>query len=211
MIHMNVIIWSRVSSQSQDNQRQILNLKQVAAGKGWTVKRVFQETVSGTVKTTDRKEFNKLLEYVDLHEIKLVLVSEISRIGRRVVDILTTVDTFHKRGIAIYVQQFNMLSLQDGKENPMVMMLLQMLSIGAEMENNHRKIRQSEGIAIAKLQNKYVGRKNGSKANKERMLKKYADVVDLINKSDLSIRRIAGITDRSINTVIKVKKLLDAA
>src|ERR1039457_6051511 len=96
MIHMDAIIWSRVSSQSQDNQRQILNLKQVANEKGWTVRRVFQETVSGTIKTTDRKEFTKLLDYVETNGIKLVLVSEISRIGRRVVDILTTVDTFHK-------------------------------------------------------------------------------------------------------------------
>ena len=209
MIHLNAIIWSRVSSQSQDNLRQTLNLKQVATEKGWTVKRVFTETVSGTVKTTDRKEFNKMLEYVETNGIKLVLVSEISRIGRKVVDILTTVDTFHKKGIAIYVQQFNMLSLQDGKENPMVMMLLQMLSIGAELENNLRKERQREGITLAKLQQKYVGRREGSMANKENQLAKYKDVVDLLKKSDLSIRRIASITERSINTVIKVRKLLD--
>ena len=210
MIQMDAIIWSRVSSQSQDNQRQILSLKQVAADKGWTVRRVFQETVSGTVKTTDRKEFPKLLEYVETNGIKLVLVSEISRIGRRVVDILTTVDTFHKRGVGLFVQQFNMLSYEEGKENPMVMMLLQMLSIGAELENNLRKERQREGIALAKLQQKYNGRREGSKANKEKQLAKYKDVVDLLKKSDLSIRRIAGITERSINTVIKVKKLLAA-
>jgi len=138
------------------------------------------------------------------------MVSEISRIWRRVVDILTTVDTFHKRGIAIYVQQFNMLSLENGKENPMVMMLLQMLSIGSELENSQRRIRQSEGIALAKLQHKYVGRREGSMANKEKQLTKYKDVVDLLKKSDLSIRRIASITERSINTVIKVKKLLAA-
>jgi len=210
MIQMDAIIWSRVSSISQDNQRQILNLKQIATDKGWNVKRVFQETVSGTVKTTERKEFNKLLEYVAQNDIRLILVSEISRIGRRVVDILTTVDTFHKKGIAIYVQQFNMVSLEAGKENPMVMMLLQMLSIGAELENSQRKIRQAEGIAIAKLQHKYVGRKSGSAGNREKQLKKYADVVDLLKKSDLSLRRIAVITERSINTVIKVKKLLAA-
>ena len=207
---MDAIIWSRVSSQSQDNHRQVLNLKQVASDKGWTVRRVFQETVSGTVKTTDRKEFTKLLEYVETNGIKLVMVSEISRIGRRVVDILTTVDTFHKRGIAVYVQQFNMLSFEGGKENPMVMMLLQMLSIGAELENNLRKDRQREGIALAKLQQKYVGRREGSKANKEKQLVKYKDVVDLLKKSDLSIRRIASITERSINTVLKVRKLLAA-
>ena len=205
---MDAIIWSRVSSLSQDNQRQILNLKQVAAEKGWTVKRVFQETVSGTVKTTERKEFNKLLEYVVQNDIRLILVSEISRIGRRVVDILNTVETFHKKGIAIYVQQFNMVSLENGKENPMVMILLQMLSIGAELENSQRKIRQAEGIALAKLQKKYNGRKEGSKADKQKQLSKYSSIVDLVNKSNLSIRRIAGITGYAINTVSKIKKLM---
>ena len=207
---MDAIIWSRVSSESQDNQRQILNLKQVATDKGWIVKRVFQETVSGTVRTNDRKEFGKLLEYAESHGIKLVLVSEISRIGRRVVDILNTIDNFHQKGIAVYVQQFNMLSFENGRENPMVMLLLQVLSIGAQMENEHRKIRQEQGIALAKLQNKYHGRKVGCRGNRENQLKKYSDVVDLLQKSELSIRRIAGITNRSINTVRKVKSLLAA-
>jgi DNA invertase Pin-like site-specific DNA recombinase len=206
---MEAIIWSRVSSQSQDNQRQISNLKQVASEKGWNVKRVFEEKVSGTVKSTDRKTFNKILEYTEHNNIKLVLISEISRIGRKVVDILTVVDTLHKQGIALYVQQFNMVSMLDGKENPVVMLLLQMMSVGAEMENNLRKIRQEEGIALAKLQlNKYNGRKIGSGANKEKQLQKYSDVVDLIQKSDLSIRRIAAISGRSINTVRMVKQLV---
>lgn len=209
---MDTIIWSRVSSDSQDNLRQILNLKQVATDKSWTVKRVFQETVSGTVSTADRKEFTKLLEYAETQNIKLVLVSEISRIGRRVVDILNTVDLFHKRGIGLYVQQFNMLSFEGGKENPMVMMLLQMLSIGSELENSQRRIRQKQGIALARLQHpeKFAGRKAGSRGDREKQLKKYADVVDLLKKSDLSLRRIASITERSINTVIKVRNLLAA-
>ncbi len=207
---MEAIIWSRVSSKSQDNQRQVSNLKQVATEKNWTVKRVFEEKVSGTVKSTERKEFQKILDYTEQYNIKLVLISEISRIGRRAVDVLNVVDTFHKKGIAIYIQQFNMVSMENGKENPMVMLLLQMMSIGAEMENNLRKNRQAEGIALAKLQQKYSGRATGSKANRENQLTKYADVVDLIQKSDLSIRRISSITGRSINTVRKVKQLLVA-
>ncbi len=205
---MDGIIWTRVSSESQQNQRQILSLKQIATEKGWNVKRVFEEKVSGTVKSTNRKEFNKILEYTEQNNIKLVLISEISRIGRKVVDILTVVDTLHKRKVALYVQQFNMVSMQDGKENPVVMLLLQMMSIGAEMENNLRKTRQAEGIALAKLQQKYTGRVIGGRANKEKQLQKYADVVDLIQKSDLSIRRIAAISGRSINTVRMVKQLL---
>lgn len=78
------------------------------------------------------------------------------------------------------------------------------------MENNLRKTRQAEGIALAKLQQKYTGRQAGSAANQDKQLQKYQDVVDLIQKSDLSIRRIASISGRSINTVRKVKQLLAA-
>lgn len=207
---MEAIIWSRVSSQSQNNKRQISNLKEVATEKGWQVKRVFSETVSGTVNNSDRKVFNKLLEYCNQNEIKLVLISEISRIGRKVVDILTVVDTLHKNGIGIYVQQFNMTSMENDKENPVVMLLLQMMSVGAEMENNLRKTRQAEGIAMAKLQQKYSGRATGARANRENQLQKYSDIVDLLEKSDLSIRRISTISGRSINTVRKVKELISA-
>jgi len=51
---MEAIIYSRVSSESQDNERQIINLKQVAQQKGWHVRRVFQEKISGTTETGDR-------------------------------------------------------------------------------------------------------------------------------------------------------------
>lgn len=169
---MDVVIWSRVSSDSQDNLRQISNLKIEAEKRGFNVKRVFIETVSGRIKTTERKEFNTLLEYVKQNDIKIVMLSEISRIGRKVVDVLNTVDIFHQYGIGIYVQQFNMISYEEGKANPMVMLLLQVLSIGAEMELEHRKTRQRQGIDLARLQNKYGGRKSGSRANVQKQMEK---------------------------------------
>ncbi len=205
---MEVVIWSRVSSQTQDNQRQILSLKEVAAQKGWKVKRVFTETISGTISTQERKEFGKLLEYVKANNISIVMVSEISRIGRRVVDILNTVDLLHKNGVGLFLQQFNMISFEGGKENPMAMLLFQVLSIGAQMENEHRKLRQAEGVRLAKLQNKYKGRKSGSQGDRQKMLKKYSNVVELLKKTNLSLRSIAKHTDRSINTVRKVKAIL---
>jgi len=124
--------------------------------------------------------------------------------------ILNTTEVFHQNGIGIYVQQFNMISYEEGKENPMVMLLLQILAIGAQMENDHRRSRQKQGIEIARLQNRYAGRKPGSKANVQKQLKKYSDVVDLLGKSELSIRRISEITGRSTTTIQKVKKLLAA-
>jgi DNA invertase Pin-like site-specific DNA recombinase len=210
MTQMDVVILARVSSSDQNFERQIINLKEIASEKGWIVKRTFAEKISGLSKVNERKELNLLMKYVQEKGIKLVLVSEVSRLGRRVVDVLNLVETFHSQGIGIYIQQFNMITLENGKENPMVKLLLQMLSIGAEMEISIKKDRQREGIALAKMNGKYSGRSKGARADKVKMLSKYADVADLLKKSDLSVRRIATITNRSVNTIRKIKQLLAA-
>ena len=203
---MEAIIYSRVSSESQDNERQIINLKNVAEQKGWHLRRTFQEKVSGTIKSGSSNEFKILLEYIDKTPVQVVMTSEISRIGRRVVDVLNFVELLHEKGIALYIQQFNMLTMENEKENPIAKMLLQMLSIGAEMENSQRKIRQREGIQLAKLKGKYNGRRKGARTSPVILTSKYQNVSDLLDKSDLSVRRIAGITGHSINTVRKIKQ-----
>jgi DNA invertase Pin-like site-specific DNA recombinase len=181
----------------------------VAQQKGWHVRRTFQEKVSGTIKSGSRNEFKALLDYIEKTSVPVVMVSEISRIGRRVVDVLNFVELLHEKGIALYIQQFNLLTMENGKENPVAKMLLQMLSIGAEMENSQRKIRQREGIQLAKIKGIYKGRIKGARTSPSSMLDKYQNVSDLIDKSDLSVRRIAGITGHSVNTVRKIKQLKD--
>ncbi len=204
---MKTVIYTRVSSQSQDNQRQILNLKRIADEKNWKMKRTFQEKVSGTTRANSRSEFYKMIQYIENNSIDLVLISEVSRIGRRVLDVLNSVELLHKKHTGIFIQQFNIITFQDGKEDPIAKMLLQMLSIGAEMENSMRKNRQLEGIQLAKLNQKYKGRQKGAKATPSNLLEKYSDVYDLIKKSDLSLRRIAQITEHSINTVRKIRNI----
>jgi DNA invertase Pin-like site-specific DNA recombinase len=206
---MEAIIYSRVSSLSQDYERQLINLKNVAQEKRWHVRRTFQEKISGTIKSGSRTEFKSLMDYIDKTPVQVVMVSEISRLGRRVVDVLNFVELLNEKGIALYIQQFNMLTIENGKENPVAKMLLQMLSIGSEMENSQRKIRQFEEIQLAKIKQKYRGRKKGAKTSPSDILDKYQNISDLIDKSDLSVRRIAGITGHSVNTVRKIKQLKD--
>lgn len=204
---MDVVCYVRKSTEDQNWERQRVNLKEIAEEKGWTMVRTFSESISGTTKANSRREFTEMLKYAEVKGIKLIMLSEVSRLGRRVTDILNTIELLHEKGIALYIQQFNMISLEDGKENPTVKLLCQMMSIGAELENNLRKERQREGIAIAKIQNKYCGRKEGAVADKDNLFKKYRNVLDLLDKSELSIRRIATITGHSINTVRRIKKL----
>jgi DNA invertase Pin-like site-specific DNA recombinase len=77
------------------------------------------------------------------------------------------------------------------------------------MENNQRKIRQFEGIKLAQMKNIYTGRKKGASTSPSRLILKYKNVADLLDKSELSVRRIAGITGHSVNTVRKVRQLKD--
>lgn len=50
------------------------------------------------------------------------------------------------------------------------------VTIGAEMENNQRKIRQNEGIQLAKIRLKYRGRKKGAKTAPSDINKIFSDM-----------------------------------
>jgi DNA invertase Pin-like site-specific DNA recombinase len=111
-----------------------------------------------------------MMDYIEKTPVNVVMVSEISRVSRRVVNVLNFVELLHEKGITLYIQQFNMLTLENGKENPIGKMLLQMLSIGAEMENNQRKVRQGAGIKLAQMKHVYSGRRKGARASPEKLL-----------------------------------------
>ncbi len=84
-----------------------------------------------------------------------------------------------------------------------------MLKIGAEIENSQRKIRQFERIKLAKIKGVYNGRVNGAKSNPSDLIDKYHNISDLLYKSELSVRRITGITGHSVNTIRKIKQLTE--
>jgi len=75
------------------------------------------------------------------------------------------------------------------------------------MENSQRKIRQYEGIQLARMKGVYNGWVNGAKSNPSDLMNKYQNVSELLDKSELSVRRISGITGHSINTVRKIQQL----
>jgi DNA invertase Pin-like site-specific DNA recombinase len=79
----------------------------------------------------------------------------------------------------------------------------------AEMERKLIKERQLEGIAIAKLQNKYLGRKPGSKEDSLTFLSKPKNrkAITLLKKG-YKLTEVSSIAGVSLNTVLKVKKLM---
>ncbi len=62
---MNVVIYSRVSSQSarQSTERQVVDLERFAAGRGYEVTAVFEEKISGRKANIERPVLSRCLEY----------------------------------------------------------------------------------------------------------------------------------------------------
>lgn len=156
---MKVIIYGRVSTHSQDVERQIDELKDFCNYSKYEVVEVFTETVSGIKSREERKQISKLLEYVENHpEVNGVLVWELSRIGRKTHDILDIIDKLTKKKIWIYSKKENLFSLNpDGTENPTSNLLMAILSSVSTLERETIVSRSVSGLRNTVMKGNYVG------------------------------------------------------
>ena len=210
MIH--AVIYSRVSSESerQDTERQTNELKDYAHRMGYKIIDVYEEKVSGFKKNEQRPVFTKMLEDIRIKKIDKVLVWELSRIGRSVLQSLQNIQTLHDLKVGIYIKNFNLETLNEDKTpNGLSMFMVQILFAVASMESKMTLARLNSGYQnhIKKYGTQSVGRKKGSIDSDETILERHTDVAKLL-KRGLSIRNISAITKKSTNTVLKVKKLM---
>lgn len=119
---MNVVIYSRVSSQSarQSTERQVVDLERFAAGRGYEVTAVFEEKISGRKANIERPVLSRCLEYCTdpQNRVDMLLLTEISRLGRSTLEILKSLDTLHThKNMRVYSkpEPGNVTAGQDGK------------------------------------------------------------------------------------------------
>lgn len=206
---MKTVIYARVSTEEQKSGRQVEDLTGLCTALDWKVAKVFTESISGTKKYKERTELQKLIAYVEKHEIKKVVMSEVSRLSRSIHEGIGMIELFTRKGVSIYFQNIALETLRpDGTENFMFKPILATLLGFSEMENKLRLERQLSGIAVAKNEGVYEGRKKGSIESDDKFLSKHKAVVKLLNKGDVPIRMIASSCECSTATVQKVKKLL---
>ena len=193
----------RVSSLKQNEERQLVRQHKD--------EKLYIDKISGSIPFEKRTEAQQLLNGVLRGDITYVSVSSIDRLGRSTLDVLQTIDTFTKKGVALKVDNLGLESLVSGKENPTFKLIVSVLANIGEMERQTLRERQLEGIQIAKLKGTYKGREKGTIETKEDVLKKYQNVVKQLTKNNFTYKEIAKLCDCSKNTVIKVKKVLYAA
>lgn len=204
---MSVYFYSRISSITQNSQRQIENFKK---HQSFDVKNLFMDKIQGNVPFMERPEAIKLFDTVtsDTKQLNTVVVDSIERLGRSLLDILNTIQIFSSNKINLHSlkEGFSTL-LEDGRENPMAKLVVACMGSIGELERNKIKERCAEGISIAKALGKYTGRKHGSIQSVDKTLQRHADVVIKL-KRGLTVRDISAITGKSSATITNVRKIL---
>lgn len=134
----------RVSSIDQNPERQL---------QGLDLDKKFIEHASAA--TTKRPQLQAMLEYC--REDDVIYVHSMDRLARNLYDLRKLVNDLVSRKIKVVFMKENLTF--DGSENAMSVLLLSMMGAFAEFELAFIRERQAEGIAIAKKQGKFIGRK----------------------------------------------------
>jgi len=145
----------RVSSEDQNTIRQEVLMKELG------VDEIFLDRASG--KNTNRPELQRMLKYV--RQGDTVIVESISRIARNTRDLLELVERLTEKHV-----EFISKKEAIDTTTPSGKFMLTIFGAVAELEREYILQRQREGIAVAKRQGKYHGRKPIFPPDFERMV-----------------------------------------
>lgn len=134
----------RVSTAEQNPARQIELMKSLG------VEKTFLDKISG--KNTDRPQFTEMLSF--LREGDTLYVESFSRLSRSTKDLLNTVGVLSARGVQLVSDKEKV-----DTNTPQGRFMLTVFAALSELERENILERQREGIAIAKSEGKYKGRK----------------------------------------------------
>ncbi|OQX08377.1 MAG: DNA invertase [Thiothrix lacustris] len=147
--------YARVSTTDQDHTTQVARLQAMGCN------RIFSEKKSGT-KTEGRTALQECLSWV--REGDTLVITKIDRLARSARDLHNIIHDLEERGVGIMIiDQAIDTRTNAGKA------MLGMFAIFAEFETNIRRERQMEGIAKAKADGVYKGRKPTARAKLEEM------------------------------------------
>lgn len=134
----------RVSTEEQNEARQLVALKERG------VEKIYTDKQSG--KNADRAQLQEMLSFC--REGDTIITESISRIARSVSDLLRIVEQLKAKNVIF-------ISLKESidTDTPQGRFMLTVFGAMAELERENILQRQKEGIAIAKAEGKYRGRK----------------------------------------------------
>lgn len=138
----------------------------------------------------------------------VLVVSEVSRLGRKPFEVSKTIEKLCEHGISIHIESLNLRTLDDhGNRSPMTDFFVAILAQFASMELETLRARIKSGLAEARRKGKHLGRRKGSVMSRDSFLRKHCRVVKDVRRG-LSVRDCAKLNGVAANTVMKVRRIL---
>jgi DNA invertase Pin-like site-specific DNA recombinase len=136
----------------------------------------------------------------------MLLVTEVSRLGRSTLEMLKALDMLHKHKVSVYIQNLNIETLLPDKTvNPLSSLITTLLGELAAMERQNILDRLNSGRALYIQKGGRLGRNPGSFKSRDQKKEEYKEAISLLKKG-YSIRNVAKLTGRAVSTIQTIKK-----
>ena len=192
-MNRKAVIYSRVSTNDQTVDNQLKVLREVAERKGLEVVReISDEGISGAKGRDERKGFDELIKGAVRKEFDIILVWDVSRLGRSLQHLVSFLDDIHSAKCDLYIHQSGLdTSTASGK------MMFQMIGVFSEFERSMIRERVIAGQQRAKAEGKHIGRKTN--VNEGTL-----NAVKHLRENNVPIKRIAKNLKIGVGTVYKI-------
>ena len=209
LIKMNTkaVIYARVSSvgDRQNTDRQIADLLDYVNYQKLELSKVFEEHISGAKKNSERPILQQAIEYCKANDVAILLVSELSRLGRNAFEVLATVKDLIDSGINLYMQKEQLTLLDnEGKPTMFAPIMIATLSTCAQLERENIKFRLNSGRKLYIERGGKLGRRVGSVKTTEQKREEHKDIISYLRRG-YSVRNVAKLTNKGISTVQRIK------
>ena len=160
----------RCSTDLQDQERQVIALKE----EGVPEENIYGDKITGTSNYGDREELSKCLDLLEQDD--LLILEDLTRLGRTMVTMLVEVNNLIERGVYIKTLDGRLDSSLMNEE--IVRLIVGVMGYAAEMELKGIKKRTSEGREVAKNRGVKFGRKRAYTQQQQ------ATVIEMRNRGD---------------------------
>jgi len=192
-MHKKAVIYSRVSTNEQTVDNQLKVLREVAEKRGLEVVReISDEGISGATGRDARKGFDELIKGSIKNEWDIILVWDVSRLGRSLKHLVSFLEDIQSANCDMYIHQSGIdTSTPSGK------MMFGMLSVFSEFERSMIRERVIAGQQRAKSEGKHIGRPTN--VNDGIITAAYQ-----LRQNNVPIKRIAKDLQIGVGTVYKI-------
>jgi putative DNA-invertase from lambdoid prophage Rac len=157
-----VVIYARVSTNKQNHDSQLTELREYCARRKWEEVEEIVDTASGV--KSSREGLDRLMKAVRRGKVDIIVCYKLDRLGRSLAHLAAMIAEFAAHNVALVVPE---QGIDTSAANPAARLQLNVLGAVAEFEREIIRERVNDGIAAAKARGVRFGRPETLNAHRD--------------------------------------------